>query len=82
MVVYLTSSFIPLQEEGASSKTAPWDCHGFFEDLKKEWPERARLLYVPCGVENNFDDDQMERMLYLSIENSVKSPLKIQSLLA
>ncbi len=63
MIVYLTSSFIPLHEEGASAKSAPWDCHGFFEDLKKEWPERARLLYVPCGAENNFDDDQMERML-------------------
>ncbi len=63
MVVYLTSSFIPYQEMGAYRKVAPIDDYGFFDDLKKEWPEQARLLYVPCDPlateENEFQKKQL-----------------------
>jgi EAL domain-containing protein (putative c-di-GMP-specific phosphodiesterase class I)/GGDEF domain-containing protein/peptidase E len=48
MILYLTSSFISYQEMGAYEKSEPGECYGFFEDLKKEWPQKANILYVPC----------------------------------
>lgn len=48
MVLYLTSSFIPYQEPGEYKKTPPEDCYGFFDDLKKEWPDSANVLFVPA----------------------------------
>ncbi len=48
MVLYLTSSFIPFQEQGAYEKVAPLEGYGFFDDLKQEWEKEANLLYVPC----------------------------------
>ena len=64
MVVYLTSSFIPHQEPGMYQKKEPSDCYGFFDDLKKEWPGAAKILYVPADPtrEREFDN-QKQRVL-------------------
>ena len=56
MVLYLTSSFIPYQDPEIYEKAAPIEAHGFFDDLKKEWPKTANLLYVPCDPEATEDN--------------------------
>ena len=64
MVLYLTSSFIPYQEPCAYEKMAPEDCYGFFDDLKKEWPESANVLFVPSDPDKTKENEcQIKRVL-------------------
>lgn len=64
MVLYLTSSFIPYQESGEYKKTPPEDCYGFFDDLKKEWPDSANVLFVPADPTLTKDNEnQIKQVL-------------------
>ncbi|MCR5556932.1 MAG: EAL domain-containing protein [Butyrivibrio sp.] len=64
MVVYLTSSFIPHQDSDKYKKVAPSECYGFFDDLKKEWPDSAKLLYVPADPDADKEiKNQLQRVL-------------------
>lgn len=64
MVLYLTSSFIPYQEPGTYKKTEPEDCYGFFDDLKKEWPESANILFVPADPDlTSENENQIKQVL-------------------
>ena len=64
MVLYLTSSFIPYQEPGEYKKTPPEDCYGFFDDLKKEWPDSANVLFVPADPTLTQDNEnQIKQVL-------------------
>lgn len=64
MVLYLTSSFIPYQEPGEYKKTPPEDCYGFFDDLKKEWPDSANVLFVPADPTLTKDNEnQIKQVL-------------------
>lgn len=49
MVVYLTSNFI-----------APGDNRSFFADLKKEWKEPGRVLYVPCDPGEKKENEEQK----------------------
>ncbi len=64
MVVYLTSSFIKYQEVDSYKKEEPMDPYGFLDDLKKEWPADASLLYVPCDPDaEKENENQKQRVL-------------------
>ena len=49
MVVYLTSNFI-----------APGDNRSLFADLRKEWKEPAKVLYVPCNPKEKKENEQQK----------------------
>ncbi|WP_026653566.1 EAL domain-containing protein [Butyrivibrio proteoclasticus] len=68
MVLYLTSSFIPYQECGSYEKKDPGDCYGFFEDLRTEWPESPKMLYVPCDPTATTENDQQKRTVVDTLE--------------
>ncbi len=70
MILYLTSSFIPYQELGTYEKIKPEDEYGFFEDLKKEWPEFARILYIPCDPADREENEHQRKRLVDSLELS------------
>ena len=70
MILYLTSSFIPYQEPGSCEKVKPEDDYGFFEDLKKEWPESANILYIPCDPTNKEDNAEQKKRMMDSLELS------------
>ncbi len=77
MVVYLTSSFISIPETVAYGKEAPSECYGFFEDLKKEWPGAANILYVPCDPAANGENESQLRSLLEAFE---KADLKVNEI--
>ncbi|WP_026517230.1 EAL domain-containing protein [Butyrivibrio sp. MC2021] len=69
MVVYLTSSFIPYQSIDTYEKMAPGECHGFFKDLKKEWPgKEANLLYVPCDPKADKENEHQKKRVLDAFE--------------
>ena len=68
MVVYLTSSFIPYQNIDSYEKVAPDKCYGFFDDLKSEWPDAAKILYVPCDPKNKKENEHQLRLLLDAFE--------------
>jgi len=74
MVVYLTSSFISIPETVAYGTDAPKECYGFFDDLKKEWPDAANLLYVPCDPTAFEENESQLRSLLDAFE---KAELKV-----
>ena len=39
------------------------ECYGFFEDLKKEWPKAANLLYIPCDPNDIKDNENQKRRI-------------------
>ena len=47
MILYLTSSFVPYKDPAAQKMIKPMEFYGFFDDLKKEWPGNAKMLFVP-----------------------------------
>ncbi|WP_026657928.1 EAL domain-containing protein [Butyrivibrio sp. AC2005] len=64
MVLYLTGSFIPYQELGSYEKMEPLNTYGFLDDLKKEWPEAAKILYVPASPDYKKENEhQLKRIL-------------------
>ena len=63
MVLYLTGSFIPYQEMGSVEKIPPQDCYGLFEDMRSEWPESARLLYIPCDPKAASENEHQKQQL-------------------
>ena len=64
MVVYLTSSFIKYQDIDSYEKVAPDKCYGLFDDLKKEWPDAANILYVSCNPDSTKENEnQLQRVL-------------------
>ncbi len=69
MVVYLTSSFIQYQKEGPYKKLPPLESYGFWEDLKKEWPKTAKLLYVPCDPDNTETNEFQKKQILDAFEN-------------
>ncbi len=78
MVVYLTSSFIPFLDSDPYN-AAPQNCYGFFEDLYKEWPDNAKLLYIPCDPHKTDETQyQMNNLLKALDNNGLKvSDVKI-----
>ena len=68
MVLYLTSSFIPYQELGSYEKLTPDECYGFFEDLGQEWPESAKILYVPCDPTADAENEHQKKRLLDAFE--------------
>ena len=68
MVLYLTGSFIPYQDVHNYVKKDPGECYGFFEDLRKEWPDSARILYVPCDPSDDESINHQKRCLLDALE--------------
>ena len=68
MVLYLTGSFIPYQEMGSVEKIPPLDCYGLFEDMRSEWPEFARLLYIPCDPKAASENEHQKQQLLNAFE--------------
>ncbi|WP_158589473.1 EAL domain-containing protein [Butyrivibrio sp. CB08] len=68
MVLYLTSSFIPYQEIGHYEKKDPGECYGFFEDLRQEWPESAKILYIPCDPLDDAANDHQKKCILGAFE--------------
>ena len=63
MVLYLASSCIALQRPDLHEKMRPLDDFGFFSDLKSEWPDTARLLYIPCNPDDEKNNEYRLSML-------------------
>ncbi len=68
MVIFLTSSFIPYQEDGSYEKKEPLDCYGFFDDLKSEWRGALNLLYVPCNPSATKDNELQKKQILDAFE--------------
>ena len=59
MVVYLTSNFI-----------APGDNRSLFADLRKEWKEPAKVLYVPCNPKEKKENEQQKDIVLDVFKNA------------
>ncbi len=70
MILYLTSSFISYQKIEEYEKVQPDECYGFFEDLRKEWPESANFLYIPCDPDADEENENQKRRVLDSLEMS------------
>ncbi len=80
MILYLTSSFIPFHKQDADKKAASEEYCGIFDDLRKEWPESANILFIPCDPKATKENEDQLKLVTDAFEQNDLSVNEVQIL--